>query len=121
LTITPEELLRRFVLNEASDSYQPFGRIEQESRNLAAKVGLDVNSAAVVGALAGLIKSGLVKAVWLSSREPAREIEGVPDESDIPRVYFFQTEEGLRANADDFWPLDNQENLLPDISIINAD
>jgi hypothetical protein len=60
----------------------------------------------------------LVKAVWLSSREPPREIEGMPTEINSPWVYFFQTEEGLRANADDFWPLDEHDHLLPGLSII---
>jgi len=44
----------------------------------------------------------------------------MPKQSDIPLVYFFQTEEGLRANADDFWPQDEQEQLMPGLSIIET-
>jgi hypothetical protein len=41
----------------------------------------------------------------------------MPGEGDIEQVYFFQTEEGMRANAEVFWPLDEEERLLPGVSI----
>jgi len=117
VTITPEELLRALVLNEASDSYQPFEKIGRNSRALANQCGLAVTSATVVGVLSDLIRDGLVKAVWLSSREDPREVQGVPREADIPRVYYFQTEEGMRANATGFYPFDDSGNMLTDFSV----
>jgi hypothetical protein len=104
------------VLNEVSDGYWAFQKIEEESRALSARCGLAVKSEAVADALRDLVKGGLVKAVWLSTREPPREIDGMPAETDIPRVYFFQTEEGVRTNAASFWPFDDQGQLLPGLS-----
>ncbi len=117
MVLTRADILRTFALNEVSDDYENFERIEKQCRILGAKCNLTFASSEVSEALAHLIKNGLVKSFWLSTRGPAREIEGVPIEADLPRAYFFQTEEGKLVHAANFWPFDDSDQLRADVSI----
>jgi hypothetical protein len=117
LIIGSRDLLHTFVLNEISDDYERFEKIEGECKALASKCGFSVDSHAVLSALTDLIARGLVKAVRLSSRDGVREIDGVPLDVYAPGVCFFQTEDGKRAHASSVWPFDDGGELLPDIVI----
>ena len=120
MNITRQDLLRRLVLNEASDGYRHFAAIERESGLVAMRCGLLAGSEEIGAAVAALIGQGYLRAVELSSREAPRAIEGVPTEADLHRVYFFQTESGVRENASGYWPFDDDGRVLPDLCIIDS-
>jgi hypothetical protein len=118
VTISRKDLLLAFVLNEVSDGYKEFEQVARESSALAGQFGLTLTQDTVRELLTVLIGSALVKAVWLSSREPPRVVDGVPAENDFMRVYFFQTEEGKDANAENFWPFDDDGNIIPNLTVV---
>ena len=81
---------------------------------------MEATSDEFIEALSTLIRDSLIKAVWLSPREPLREIEGIPPIADFHRVYFTQTQEGERLNVENAtscWPLDDDGNVLPDLCV----
>lgn len=119
MTIRRGSLLRTFALNEVSDDYENFNKVERECRGLFARCGLAVTPREVVDALDSLIIDGLVKAYWLSALGPVREIEGVPAETDIPHIYFLQTDKGKSASAmDSNWPFGDDGRLQPGVLIV---
>jgi hypothetical protein len=76
------------VLNSICDDYE---NIDQVILNRvaadAAKCGLTIERGEVVDALSALIEDGLAEAYILSCREPARELQGMPD-IEVPEEYF---------------------------------
>ena len=119
MIITRHDLLRILVLNEASDGYQDFERIERESKLVAIRCGVVPTSDEIAAAISKLIRDGLLKSVWLSPHDPPREIVGVPSVTDFHRVYFFQTKSGEQEHAASLWPLDDEGNVLRDVRVVS--
>ncbi len=120
MKLTRGNLIRILVLNEASDGYWRFDRIEQESRFVARQCGVEATSDEIVQGLSALIRGGLIKAVWLFPREPLREIDGIPSMVDFHRVYVTQTQQGERVNAEKAlgaWPLDDDGHVLSELCV----
>jgi hypothetical protein len=111
------DLLQRLALNVVSDDYENLEMVRQECLSDAAALGVSFSVQEISTAVRELIMRGLVKAYSLSSREPAREIEGQPADIDMEKLYFFQTNEGKLANATEFWPIGEDGRLLPGVSI----
>lgn len=111
------ELVRRLVLNSICDD---FGNIDQvilrDVAKEAAELGLTIERAGVVDALASLINDGLAKAYVLPgpTRDPfSGALQGTPPvdviEEDF-KTYFYITNTGmdLHLGIDD-WSLDEEK------------
>src|SRR5260370_35830312 len=106
------------VLNAICDDYENVDQvILRDVAKNGAKLGLAVERSDIVAALADLIKDGLAKAYFLSTTEPAKEIEGMPSVEVVERnfkTYFYITKKGMDLHrSDDTWrPLDHESNPL---------
>jgi hypothetical protein len=87
---------------------------ERELRQVGeagARFGLTIQRSDIVDALATLIQEGLARAYLLSSREPSRELQGMPPLDVIEtnfETYFYLTKKGIDMLSKDQWrPFDD--------------
>lgn len=117
MTVSRENLLKIFVLNELADDFENLEMVAGECGILAAKCGIRIVDKDVIETIAALIKDGSLRAMWLSRADDPRPIEGVPANEDFYRVYFAHTDAGVRRHSENPWPLDDYGNAVPDLTI----
>ena len=101
-----EELVRRLVLGKICDDYENIDQtILSDLAKDGARLGLTIERAEVVGALAKLIAEGLAKAYALSSKEPfAVELDRMPPldvAEEYFKTYFLATSKGIDFHRSD--------------------
>lgn len=110
-------LLKLFLLDVVADDYEDFEHIESTVRRMAERCGMTIRGEETIESLEKLIREGWIQAYWLSERQPAERIEGVPSREEIHDAYcyFMITAEGAVAQAEDVpeWPFDGWFQLKP--------
>jgi hypothetical protein len=111
--VSESDLVRRLVLNSIADDYENVDQvILRQVGEAEARIGLTIQRSDIVDALATLIRDGLAKAYLLSSREPSRELQGMPTLDVIEtnfETYFYITENGIDVLSKDTWrPFDDE-------------
>ena len=117
------EFIQRLVLNEICDDFENVDQvILRDVALLGAKIGLIIERADVVEALAALVETGMAKAYDLrnsKSRDPFDgELPGMPTldavQEDFP--YFYVTAKGMEFHEADstWWPFDDEGSIRTD-------
>jgi hypothetical protein len=113
-TMTRNDFIRRFVLNEICDDYENLDVLQSVIANESSRCGLEISRDEIVQGIAELIEAGLAKAYKLTpTRRPAEEIPGVPPLDQIDNYYFWATPRGLDVQASDegWYPFDENGEL----------
>src|ERR1039458_3895214 len=106
------EIIRRLVLNEICDDYENVDQtILADVSSDGARLGLTVNRADIVNALASLVADGFAGA-YLLYPQPTKRLEHMPV-LDVPEeffaTYFLATDKGKALDKLDnsWWPFED--------------
>jgi hypothetical protein len=103
------------IMDATCEDYEDLEMICKVVERDTARCGMPVGRADILGALAAVVRNGLVMAYRFVG-EPLGEVQGLPpiEEMEIPHtIYFHLTPKGMEVQVTpvDDWPFDGQGNF----------